>query len=311
MPLIRRLINVRFQLGQTSLAGDPAGAQSFGPGGSDVVTVSGLRVSANITKAGTTGGALLSMQIFGMRLDLMNKLATLGMVYAQIRRNTVTVLAGDEGSPLATAFIGTIQQAWIDFTNAPEVAFHVEAQTSAAEAVITPDPAFTSIQGGADVVQLMKSFADQMHLNFENNGISGLKISYPYLYGPIVAQAQAVAHAAGINWFVDNGVLAIWKRGSSRGGTIPLINPRTGLVGYPSFTSYGIMLKTLFNNDIKFNGRIKVESSLEGVTQLNPTGEWAVYNIDHQIESQMPHGNWFTTLTCYNPQFPSQLGSGR
>lgn len=304
MAFVRRQITLRFQLGQQSTGGTTLPKQTFGPDGSDVVTLEGLRVSAVISKAGTPSGATLTMQVYGMRLELMNKLATLGMVYSQIRRNVVTVLAGDEGAVPAVAFTGTILQAWIDFTAMPDVAFHVEAQTLGAESVIPADP--TSIQGSADVAQLMKGFADKMGLSFENNGIDA-KIPNPYFYGSLVAQAAAVANAAGINWFVDNDVLAIWKKGKSRSGTVPLISPQTGMVGYPGFTAYGITIKTVFNADIRFQADVKVESSLEGVARLNANGIWTVYNIDHEIESIVPEGRWFTSLICYNKNFPPPL----
>lgn len=300
MTFVRRRIEVTFQLGQVTLSGEAAGSNTFADG-SDTVTLRGLRTSAVITKAGTPAASTLAMQIYGMRLDTMNKLATLGLVYTQIKRNVVTVKAGDEGSTLAVAFRGTVMQAWIDFGSMPQVALHVEAQTLGAESVLPAET--TSIKGSADVAQLMKGFADKMGLTFENSGIKA-RIANPYFYGSVAQQAAACATAAGINWFVDNGVLAIWPRGESREGTVPLISPETGLVGYPGFTAYGISLRTIFNPNAKFNGDIKVQSSLEGVAKLNTTGIWTIYNIDHEIESQVPGGKWFTSLTCYNKKYP-------
>lgn len=301
MLFAHRRIEVTFQLGQTTLGGSAAGATSFSDG-SDTVTVKGLRVSAVITKAGTPAAATLSMQVYGMRLETMNKLSTLGLVYAQIKRNTVTVKAGNEGETLAVAFKGTVMQAWIDF-NMPNVALHIEAQTLGAETTIASDP--TSINGSADVAQLMEGFATKMGLTFKNSGINA-RVANPYYYGSLPAQAQACATAAGINWFVDNGVLSIWKKTEAAEGTVPLIAPppKGGMVGYPSFTAYGIALKMIFNPDVKFGGDVKVESSLEGVSKLNTTGIWTIYNIDHEIDSQVPNGKWFTNLTCFNKKFP-------
>ena len=135
--LTRKLIQVSFTLGAELASGLPAGPQSFGPDGSDTVTLNELRVAAVVTKAGTPSAATLTMQVYGMKLETMNKLATLGLVQQQIRRNTVTVLAGEEGAPLAQIFKGTIMQAWADFANMPEVAFHVEAQTGVIDNVVT------------------------------------------------------------------------------------------------------------------------------------------------------------------------------
>jgi hypothetical protein len=303
MALTRKLIQVSFTLGTQLASGVTAGPQSFGPDGSDTVTLKELRVIASVKNAGQPSQSTLTMQVYGMKLETMNKLATLGLVQQQIRRNFVTVLAGEEGSPLSQIFKGTILQAWADFQNMPEVAFHVEAQVGAFEQVVAATP--ISINGSADVVELMKGLASQMGLSFENNGISNNKIASPYLYGAPIEQASMVARAAGINWFIDGDVLAIWPRNGSRGGTIPLVSPDTGLVGYPNFTSYGIALKTLFNPQIRANAEIKVETSLENVATLNGNGIWTVYSLDHELESISPHGGrWFSNMLCYNKKFP-------
>lgn len=300
MSFIQRLISAKFQLG-TNADGTPA--KPFTESGSDTLTISGLRMSATVNKAATPGGATLQMQIYGMTLSQMNQLATLGMVYSQIKRNTITVLAGDASAPLATVFIGTILQAWINFDNMPDVAFHIEAQTLAAEAVISAQP--TSISGGVDVAQMMGNFAQQMGCSFENSGVSA-KLPVSYFYGSIPNQAAACANAAGINWFVDNEILAIWPKGKSRAGTIPLISTTTGLIGYPGFTAYGLMLKTLFNPELRFGASVKVQSSLATVSALNTTGIWTIYSLDHEIESMVAHGKWYTSIVCYNPAFPRQ-----
>lgn len=306
MALTRKLIQVNFILGTQLLGGATAGPQSFGPDGSDAVTLNELRVIASVKNAGLPSQSTLTMQVYGMKLETMNKLATLGLVQQQLRRNFVTVSAGEEGAPLSEIFRGTILQAWADFQNMPEVAFHVEAQVGAFDQVVNATP--TSINGSADVVQLMKGFASQMSLSFENNGISNSRIASPYLYGSPVEQAAAVARAAGINWFIDGNILAIWPHNGSRAGTIPLVSPDTGLVGYPNFASYGISLKTLFNPQIRANAEIKVVTSLENVATLNGNGIWTVYSLDHELESMSPHGGrWFSTMLCYNKKFPAQV----
>lgn len=303
MAFIRRLMSARFQLG-TNPDGSPQ--KPFSESGTDVMTVSALRMSARINKAGNpngvaSAGSTLQMRIYGMKLSQMNQLATLGMVYAQIQRNTITVLAGDETGPLATAFIGTILQAWTDFSSMPDVAFHIEAQTLGADSVIPSEP--TSITTGVDVATLMSGFAQKMGCTFENDGINA-KLPSSYFYGSIANQAAACARAAGINWFVDNKVLAIWPRGKSRAGVVPLISKETGLVGYPGFTAYGLTLKTVFNPDLRFGASVKVRSDLE---PANALGTWTIYTLDHDLESLLPNGKWFTHIVCYNPNFPRQV----
>ncbi len=97
---------------------------------------------------------------------------------------------------------------------------------------------------------------------------------------------------ANIEWNgIENNILSIWPRGGYRAGQIPIISPDTGMVGYPSFTQSGVVVKTLFNSAIRFGQLVSVQSSLQGAT-----GQYRVQKLAHDIESEMPGGKWFTQM---------------
>jgi len=72
--------------------------------GGNTYTAKGLRISAQIVKAGglSFGDALIS--IYGLPLSVMNQLGTFGQTLNLIGRNTITVKAGDDPSTLATVW---------------------------------------------------------------------------------------------------------------------------------------------------------------------------------------------------------------
>lgn len=284
MALLRRRINLRIQLGEGA----------YGESGTDTVDLTGYRVAARIIKAGGPSMGTAQVQVWGMALDLMNKLSTLGMVVTLLRRNTLTISAGDDENGLSVVFVGQITNAWSDFQAAPQVPFIIEAHTGSFDAV-KPIPVST-FSGVTDVAVILSGLASTMGKRFENNGVS-VKLANPYLSGSARDQALAVVQAAGIEWNgLDQDVLAIWPAGGKRGGLSPLISPETGMVGYPSYTANGIMLKTIFNRDVGFGGGIVVQSDL---TPAN--GTWNVFSIDHDLQSLVPGGNWFSNIGAARP----------
>jgi hypothetical protein len=285
MTFVRRKINITFQLAEGT----------FAESGTNTITLSGLRTSVRCVKAGGPSMSSLQMMVFGMTKSIMNKLSTLGMQIILVPRNLVTVEAGDDQSGMGTVFVGTITNAYPDFNSMPDISFFVEAQTGLGEAVENARP--TSFKGATSVAVAMAGFASRMGLTFENTGVEAVLPSC-YFWGSLRNQAKACAEAAGVNWIIDNGVLAIWPRNKARGGAIPLISPATGLVGYPSYTAQGLALRCLFNPSIGFGSKIKVESDLE-----RATGEWAVYSLAHSLDAKFPHGEWFTDMGAYNPNF--------
>lgn len=292
MALIRRLINATFELGEGS----------YGESGANTVTLSGLRVSANIQNAGGRSMGAADVRIWGMTLSKMNQLSTLGMVVTAQRKNVLTLSAYNEGEPPATFFKGTIYDAWADLNSQPDVAFVVSAKTALFEAVKQATP--ISIRGSADVANMLSGIASQMGFAFENSGVSA-KLSNSYFAGSLRDQAQRIVKQAGIQWNAcEKGVLAIWPAGGSRTGSIPVVSAETGMIGYPSFTANGIMLKSIYNPSIGLGTRLSVRSSLQTVLSraenpANPataSGEWVVYKLDHQLESLLPRGKWYSSI---------------
>jgi hypothetical protein len=289
MSFVRRKINVTFTLAEGT----------FAESGKNTVTLSGLRTSVRCIKAGGPSMGTLQMMVFGMTPSIMNRLSTLGMVIQLVPRNTVTVEAGDDQSGMGTVFIGTITNAYPDFNAMPDVGFFVEAHTGLIEAVELAKP--TSYRGAAKVDVIMSGLASKMQLAFENSGVDTV-LANPYFSGSLRSQAKACAEAAGINWVIDNGVLAIWPRNKARGTAIPLVSADTGMVGHPSYTAQGIALRPEFNPSIGFGWKIKVQSDLD-----RANGTWAVYSLAHMLDAELPKGQWFTDIGAYNPAYAAPV----
>lgn len=93
MTYARRTIDLKFQLGQGA----------FGESGFDTVELAGLRVSASIQRIGGVSYSTASIRAYGVPLSVMNDLSTLGMLYPDVRRNLVTITAGDSATGKAVA----------------------------------------------------------------------------------------------------------------------------------------------------------------------------------------------------------------
>lgn len=272
---------------------------SFSQGG-NTVKLEGFRMSASLEHAGGYSDGVMDLTIYGLSSSIMNQLSTLGMQINLVPKNPITLLAGENGN-LTTAFQGYIISAYADFNASPDVAFHISAHTLGAFAAAPAEP--TSFKGSVDVATVMSGFASKMGMRFENSGVSS-RLSNPYFSGSLRNQAQACVKAAGINWNSgEGGLLAIWPRSGTRGGQIPLIAPPPdgSMIGYPTYTAYGIMLRNLYLPTVGLGQKVKVQSS------VLETGEWQVYMLAHEIECEMPNGKWETSIAAYNPKHPTPV----
>ncbi len=282
MTYARRRIDLKFQMGEGS----------FGESGDDVLAVSGLRVSASIQRNGDVSLSAAQIRVYGLSLSVMNRLSTLGKPLMQGRQNTVTVSAGDDESGMATVFVGNMTRAWTDLSAPPDGVFLIESYAAILDKLRPLAP--TSFPGNATAAVIVSGLAAQMGYNFENAGVD-VTLSNPYFAGTGRQQLDAVARAGNFNAYLDDttNTLAIWPRDGSRGGAIPLITARTGMVGYPRITQNGMAVTTLFNPNISFGRNVQVESILTPAQ-----GTWTVFQLAHELESETPGGKWFTQATC-------------
>lgn len=283
MTFAKRRIDVTIKLG----------AGTFDDSSGETVTLTGLRMQANIAAHGGDVQGVLQLRIYGMSLSMMNRLMRIGTIGNQGPRNSILIAAGDIGGGMTLVYKGTMAQAWADFQSAPEVVLNVIA-FSAYNAAVTPVDA-SSYVGSIDVATIMGRLAQTMGMTFENNGVSFM-LSNPYLPGTALAQSDACAKAAGIRYTIDRGVLAIWPKGGFRAGGIPVISPDTGMVGYPVFSDSGVIINSLFIPNIRNGAQVMVQSSLTPAC-----GVWNVRGVVHSLESETPNGQWFTQLACGRP----------
>jgi baseplate hub protein gp41 len=306
----QKILNFQINLAQNSANAQPtsfASAQGIGTPGS--FNISGVRSQVRIRNATAPAGSYADVSIWGLDQGLMNELASLGVLYDSVSKNQILISAGASSDDDASAFNanetplqgfpvifgGTIWFAYGDYSRMPDVPFRITAQLGLFNAVQSVTPG--SWNGATSIVSVMQSFANQLGVPLENNGVSG-SITNPYFPGTILQQLYAAAEHANITaMLVDGGTkLAIWPIPGSRTSqtNIPLISPDTGMIGYPSFANNGwLAVKMLYNPDVIFGGNIQVESS---IPQANKT--WTVQQLDLALDSLMPDGEWMGTALC-------------
>ncbi|VWB80331.1 bacteriophage protein [Burkholderia lata] len=288
MSFTRKKINLTFKLGR-----DTNGVQYSFDGKYDTVTVSGLRIQATIANAGAPSMGQASLIIHGLTPSLLNQLSSMNRLeggQVSTRFNQLLIEAGDEATGMSLIFQGQVAVAMPTYNNAPDVALQVTAYAGLFEALKVA-PAL-SVRGSVDAAVIMQNLATQNGYMFENNGVSVI-LSTPYFPGSPKRQMEACANAANINWSLDNGTLAIWPKGGSRGGVVQTISPETGMIGYPAGTpAGGVLVRTLFNPHLHYGAAVQVESSLPFAN-----GKFVLFDIAHDLESETPNGQWETSFS--------------
>ena len=273
--------------------------QTFQGGSSNQITLEGYRAIVDIDRGGGMMAGTLSAQIYGVSQSDMNACVTYpyqpqrladGYVFSNIQ-----VFAID-GAQETLIFTGIVQTAWGNYLSQPDVFLEIVGQSLYAEQ-LTPAPP-TSFNGPFDVATAMGQFAATMGLTFENNGVS-VQLKDKYFAGTTLDQVKSLKNMANVDLYIDPPVLAITPPNTARGQTgAPIISAQTGMIGYPTFNSQGVTVRTLFNPAVKFGGTVQIQSDIP-----NATGTFIVRGLAYKLESEKPGGAWFATMLATNGNY--------
>lgn len=288
MTYVRRKINATITLG----SGD------FGEGKGNTVTLTGLRVVANIQKTAMPALDTATVQIYGVTRDFMNRTTRLGKPIQYVRDNTIALSAGDDTSGMSQVFYGTIYNSYGDFDGMPEAAVTLTAMNGLVD-LSKPVPPL-SFPSGASVAAICAQIAASMGKTFINNGVTVTLPGGLYYPGTAIDQLRAVAQAAGVNAIANGGPLGqnveIWPLNGQRGGSVPLISAATGLVGYPKYSDTGIKVRALYNPGLTMGALFQLQ------TEITPAvGLWNVFHLSYDLESEKPGGAWFQDIDAILP----------
>jgi len=279
-----RLLRVYFTLAEGSFGSAPNYANTK--------IVDGLRVNCDIRKSGKPSKNEMELKIYGMLQSDMDQLSTLGNNPLAVRKNLVQLLAGDSDG-LATAFLGEITGAWVNYRTPPDLYFEVHAMAAHYASLAPIQP--TSLAGGVPVASIFQNLAGQMGYHLQNNGVTSM-IQNPYLAGSAADQALELAQMSGVEYGIDDGVLYIAPKGQPRqpAGLVPTITPDSGMKEYPIWDKQGLVVESLYDPAFQLGGLVNVSGSM--VTRAN--GTWRVHGLRHRLASRDPgHGSWHTTLS--------------
>jgi len=250
-----------------------------------------LRTLCTINFGGGSVVPSAEISIFGLNMEAMLKLTRIRWRDIKSMLNTVKIEAGEQGKELTTVFEGNITFGYVDMSNAPDVAFRISSSTSALNIYQPASP--ITFKGETSVVDAIKVLCGKINCELENNGVpESLKMSDVTLADTDLNKIRSLCKRYQIDLYIEQRRISIAPQGVPRKTRIATLRPGSGLVGYPVPTMQGIDVRCLFNPGITFGGLIRVAGSV--IESCN--GDWRVFGVTLNLESEMPGGNWFMDL---------------
>ena len=275
----------------TLIGKDQKGEQIVFVDQSNQMSATGFRVLCNIMYGYGSVMPTAQIRIFGLALDKMTKLLRIRWNTLDGVMNRIKIEVGEEGDALVTEFEGNITFAYPDFSTAPDVCLVIDSQAAMFES-LKPEKSYEH-KGEVDLADVFKSICDDMGYQFENNGVS-IKVKDLTLNGSNIDKLKALEQAYEIDMYIENHLIAIAPKGGSRNIKIPIISPKSGLIGYPVPDIRGVTFKCFYDPLLRFGGVCRIQDSLIDVCN----GEWRIYGMHKSLEANQANGNWYCDVAA-------------
>ncbi|MBG5919428.1 baseplate hub protein [Providencia stuartii] len=257
------------------------------------LSVVGLRISAEVIFGYGSPSPYARVRVYGLPQSTMNKLITTKWQQVKSLKNTITIEAAEGDGDFAQVFSGGIFMALPEYSEAPNVSIVIEAISAVFESKL-PTPA-ESYEGSHSVAEIIGGICKRIGFSFESNNVNAI-VDNPYLTGSDLEKIRWLCVNNDLDLYLGNNSVAIAPKGAPRNIKIAVISPDTGLIGYPVITNIGATFKCLYDPSIQFGALVRVKGSQ--IELCN--GEWRVYGLRAQLETEMDSARWFMEIVGSN-----------
>ncbi len=234
------------------------------------------------------------VQIFGVPLDAMNKIARLWLeVLSPSNTDTLSIDVWD-GSNFVPFFNGVITWSAINASGAPQIALEIEAN-SAMVAMNTVAPPYAQDTPIAlqDALQQILGPTDLV-VEFAES-VPALQIQKAHLIGSPMDQASTLMnYFPELTWYINLQRFLVRPVNGPLGSDPVRINKTTGMIGYPTYSTSGVTLATIFDARIRPGLALDIQTDFDFVNRT----KWVAAVLQHTLEPNKPGGNWFTQIAA-------------
>lgn len=208
-----------------------------------------------------------------------------------IKHNKITLECGYNGN-LAIVLAGNITSVNADFGSV-DSKIQLKVTGNLGENAINKGKTI-SINGNVDLKQVCKELTtlQKIKLQYDESVKPTLLKSFSYLGTPLKMLENLRNSFKDYVFYLseDGQTLKVEAQGATKKRNLQVLSYKTGLIGTPTPTQYGISATSLLNTALKVGGWVKLESQKVG----GYNGEWYISEITHKGSNQ--GADWTSTL---------------
>lgn len=282
-PLVERKARVTVQVVRPSAQGERALTYVFEQQRMDIAVAQG---------GGQWGQA--KVKIFGVPLEAMNKIARLWLEVLTPLATDKLVIDVWDGNDYVPFFNGVITWSAINASNAPQVAMEIEASDAMAAQleVAPPYVADTPVKLEDALTQILSPVGLVVELA---ESVRDYQFQKTHMTGTAMEQASRImSYFPELTWYINLQRFLVRPVNGPLGGAPIQIDKTTGMIGYPTYSTSGIQVATLFDARIRPGLALDIQTVFDFVNRT----KWVAAVLQHTLQPNMPGGQWMTAIAA-------------
>lgn len=263
--------------------------EPFDKAGNNKISLSNLKATVSLNDVIGRTGSSADIALYGLGLDRISELsgrADGSMLNTQ--NINVGIFADD-----SLVFYGVMTSSVANINQAPESGLMISASANAELRNIAVSP--FSAMGAQGLTDVISAICKSVGYEAVFNGVNGMTTSgSPHFEGSAFDQLHQVCSDYGLAMAVTPpGKVEFWPSDAQRDDQIPLISREYGLIGYPVFSSGGIMFQTQYSSLLSIGRYINMQTEVPWAS-----GRYQLTTVRSELSSWVPGGPWHSICTA-------------
>jgi len=262
------------------------------------------RMRINVRQGGNQFGNA-KIEIFGAPPDTLNNIARLWLETLTPQNTDTVAIDVWNGLDYMPFFSGVISWSSGNGGGMPAVSLVIEANAAMALMNATASPYANagpvSLQDALTTIAATQGFAVDYSATAPQYQLTDVRVTG----SPMEQIAGLMRHFGDLTWFVNLQRLVVRAANAPFDSNAIDISASNGMQRLPVYSSSALQLDTLFNPQLRPGVACNIQT--QQFDFVNRT-KWVASVLSHQLEPNLPGGQWTTSLACnsYGPRGNNQ-----
>ena len=252
------------------------------------------RMRINVRQGGNQFGNA-KIEIFGVPPDTMNNIARLWLETLTPQNTDTIAIDVWNGQDYMPFFSGVISWSAVNGGGMPAVSLVIEANAAMALMNATASPYANagpvSLQDALTTIAATQGFAVNYSATAPQYQLTDVRVTG----SPMEQISGLMRHFSDLTWFINLQRLVVRAAYAPFDSNAFDINASNGMQRLPVYSSSALQLDTLFNPILRPGVACNIQT--QQFDFVNRT-LWVASVLSHQIEPNLPGGQWTTSLAC-------------